>query len=399
MNNVKVNESTVILLALVFGFYAGVQGIALLPFWMGIVIESFAVSERTAGGLATLQLGVLALASLLLSTAVHRVNRKRFIRFGIGLSIFGNILSICAFSTQSLTLLFFARAITGAGEGITVATISALAAGTSNPIRTFAYLNGSMAIIAGMVFLISPILVKYFAASGFFGVMLFAGLLAICLSRYISGQAPIIQKTEVNWDFVPRAWLVLFLFGLFATVTGGVWAFAERVGTNSVDLTLQTVGIFMAIAAFAAPLGPVLANFIDTRFGRALPVACCVVLYMGVAFIFGNAVNKSMFLAGTIGHAVVAVFATTYLSAFFAYMDPSGRVAAASPAFNSVGNALGPTVMAFSLSYGTGYQALGWTAFILLSIVLLGLHPILRQSDKGEDAIDAQLTVVSSGET
>ena len=393
------NEPKIFLFALILGFYVGVQGIALLPFWMGIVVDNFAVNERTAGGLATLQLGILAVASLLLSVAVHRVNRKRFIQIGISLSVFGNILSIYAFSTQSLTLLFFARAITGAGEGITVATISALAAGTANPIRTFAYLNGSMAIIAGIVFLSSPILVEYFAASGFFGIMLFAGLLAVGYSRYITEQTTIVQKTEVDWNLGLRSWLVLLLFGLFATVTGGVWAFAERIGTNSVDLTLQTIGIFIAIAAFTAPLGPVLANYIGTQYGRALPVTCSIVLYMGVAFAFGFAINKSMFLIGTIGHALVAVFATTYLSAFFAYLDPSGRVAAASPAFNSVGNALGPTVMAYALSFGTGYQALGWTAVILLSIVLVGLLPILRQSDKEEEALDAQLTSISSGET
>ena len=391
-------EPKIFLLALILGFYVGVQGIALLPFWMGIVVDNFDVNERTAGGLATLQLSILAVASLLLSSAVHRINRKSFIQLGIVLSVIGNILSICAFSIQSLTLLFYARAITGAGEGITVATISALAAGTANPIRTFAYLNGSMAIVAGIVFLTSPILVQYFAASGFFGVMMFAGFLAFIFSRYISEQTTIVHKTELDWNLGLRSWIVLFLFGLFATVTGGVWAFAERVGTNSVSLSLQTIGIFIAIAAFAAPLGPVLANYIGTQYGRTLPVTCSVVLYAGVAFTFGFAINNPMFLIGTMGHAIVAVFATTYLSAYFAYLDPSGRVAAASPAFNSIGNALGPTVMAYSLSYGKGYQALSWTAFILLSIVLVGLIPILRQSDKEEQVLKAQLTAVSSGE-
>ena len=384
MENARENKEPMLyLIALIFGYYAGVQGIALLPFWMGIVIDSFAVSEQVAGGLATLQLGILAFASLLLSAVVHRVNRKRFIRIGIGLSVFGNILSIYAFSVQSLPVLFFARAITGAGEGITVATISALAAGTANPMRTFAYLNGFMAIIAGIVFLCSPILVKYYAASGFFGVMLFAVLLAAGFSCYLTDQIKnSIQKTEVNWNLGLKAWLVLSLFGLFAAVTGGVWAFAERVGTNSVHLSLQMMGVFIAIAAFVAPLGPVLANIIGTRFGRTLPVVCSVVLYMGVAFVFGYAVNTPMFLIGIIGHAVVAVFVTTYLSAFFAYLDPSGRIAAASPAFNSVGNALGPTIMAYSLAASTNYQVLGSTAFILLSIVLVGWFPILWQSDK-----------------
>ena len=371
--------------ALMLSYFVGSQGISLLPFWMGTVIDGFSVGEQTAGALATMQLGILGGVSLLLSAMVHRVNRKRAIMLGLALSVAGNLVSILAFSNQSLGLLFASRAATGLGEGMVLALTTALAARTAAPIRTFALLNGSMAVLAGVVFLGSPALIGEFGASGFLGVMLFAALAAGALSRHLpdARSASVDARgAPVNWSFGLRPWLVLLQFGVCATVTGGVWAFAERVGANGVDLTLQTIGNVIAIAAFAAPLGPIIANLIGARFGHSIPVAIGIVLYVGVAFAFGYASSLPLFVAGAVGHGVVAVFLSTYLSAYLAHLDPSGRVAAASPAFNAAGNALGPSIMAISLTGGLGYRPLGWTALVLLGAVLAVLAPILRKSDR-----------------
>ena len=386
-------ESVSYLAALMAGYFVGAQSIALIPFWMGTIVEGFAVDEQTAGGLATLQLGVLGAVALLLSAGVHRINRQRFIQLGVALSIAGNLVSIYAFSLRSLELLFVARTVAGVGEGLALATATALAAGTANPIRTFSLLNGCMAIMAGIVFLGLPTLIRHFAAPGFFAAMMAAGVLAASLSRYLSGStslAPAAQNRTVNWAFGLRSWLVLTMLGLCAIVTGGVWAFAERVGINSVRLSLQTVGTVMAVAAFAAPLGPLIANFIGTRFGHTVPVVTGAVLYIGVAFAFGFAFTLPIFVVGAISHAIISVFLATYLSAYMAYLDPSGRVAAASPALISAGNALGPSVMAYTLVMGSDYQALAWTAVALLGVVIGGMTPLLRQSDR-EGRIAQQL--------
>ena len=371
--------------ALLPGYLTGMQGIALLPFCIGSIIDSFDVSQGVAGGLATIQLGILAFVSLFLSSIINRVNRRWFLFIGTSISIFGNFLSIIAVVTQSIILLFVARMLTGFGEGVAVATISAVAASTVNPTRTFAYMNGYGVIIIGCVFLTSPALIESYGASGLFGIMMSIGIIAIASVSYVPNTKTSndsISKNNLNWNFGLKPWLCLLLIGAIAIATGGVWAFAERVGVQNVGLPLQNVGVMIAVAAFVTPIGPIMANLIGNRFGRTLPVTTGLALYILVAFVFAYTADPALFFIGVVGHSIVSVFLGTYLAGFFSFLDPSGRVVAASLSFTSVGNAIGPSIMAFAMVYGSGYEALGWTALFLLSLTIVCFFPILWEIDK-----------------
>ena len=371
--------------ALLPGYLTGMQGIALLPFCIGSIIDSFGVSESVAGGLATLQLGILAFVSLFLSSIIHQINRRWFLLIGIGISIIGNFLSIIAVITQSIVMLFIVRMLTGFGEGIVVATISAVAAGTLNPTRAFAYMNGYGVVIVGFVFLTSPALIENYGASGLFGIMMLIGIIAITSVGFVpltKASKNSISKNNFKWNFGFKPWICLFLLGLIAITTGGVWAFAERIGVQLVGLPLQSVGAMIALAAFITPIGPIIANILGNRFGRTLPVITGLALYILVAFIFTYTVNPTLFFIGVVGHSIVSVFLGTYLAGFFSFLDPSGRVVAASLSFTAVGNAIGPSIMACALVYGSGYEALAWTALFLLSLTIICFFPILWEVDK-----------------
>jgi predicted MFS family arabinose efflux permease len=56
--------------------------------------------------------------------------------------------------------------------------------------------------------------------------------------------------------------------------------------------------------------------------------------------------------------------------ALLAELDPSGRAPAASQAFNSLGNSLGPSVVAMALPYFQNYDAIAWLAAVVLSCAL-----------------------------
>ena len=97
---------------------------------------------------------------------------------------------------------------------------------------------------------------------------------------------------------------------------------------------------------------------------------------------FAFADTQQMYIAAVLGHAVIAAFATTFLSAFLASLDNSGRVAAAGPAFAGIGSAVGPTIMAIAIPCLPGYQAIGWVTLFLLIIVGSGFLTLTLSIDR-----------------
>jgi fucose permease len=63
---------------------------------------------------------------------------------------------------------------------------------------------------------------------------------------------------------------------------------------------------------------------------------------------------------------------TPFFLGGMANLDPSGRIAAAHPAFVTMGGAIGPMIMGYISDYG-GFSLVGWVAMltILISIPMV----------------------------
>lgn len=360
--------------ALMLGFFAGAQGIALLPFWLGASIDSFDLSDSAGGWLGSVQLGTGALVSFAVALIIHRMDRRRLLRTGAAVSILGNACAIASLNADLLEFFYVGRAVAGLGDGVILATVCAAAAGTHNPIRMFALMNGAFAVIAGVFYLSSPPFIVSHGATAIFAFMMLMTLAAAAFSSCVPkhptdspGSAPAALAAPAG--FAGISWLGLTMFGLFAVVTGGVWAYVERIGLHRIGLALDRIGVIIAIAAMLFVVGPYLADRIGMRFGHVVPLGAIFVAYGIVALAFTIAATPLLYVLAVIGHAVTCGYSTTFISALFAEMDASGRVAGASPAFNSIGNAMGPSTMGATAGLLPDYQNIGITALVLLSIV------------------------------
>ena len=378
-NGPGLQGSKALYIALIAGNCVASQSILLMPFLMGTGIDTFGLSEPQGGWLASTQLAAISVATLVVAPLVHRIDRRRVFICGLLLSILSNGISILSVSMGSVTVLFLSRALCGTGEGILIAMVFAVAAGTARPIKTFAAMNCGAAVFAALIYLTSPYLMLALGSSALFAMMLATALLSMPLARWVSvvssskGQYPASTSSR---GYSRQAITALLMFGLFACVVGGTFAFAQRIGINSVGLGLERIGLIIGVAAILTISGPWLASLLGGRIGQSIPIISSVVIYAGVALCFAFADSQQMFIAAVLLHAVVAAFATTFLSAFLASLDASGRVAAAGPAFAGMGSAAGPSIMAFVIPLLPGYQAIGWVGLFLLLIVGSGIPGI-----------------------
>lgn len=386
------NGSILLIPALILGFYVGMQGIAMMPFLIGLVVDRFAVSEATGGYMASIQLGASAFASLTVAPRLNRLNRRRLFLGGAIASCIVNLASAAILALDSLPMIFVLRGLDGIAQGIIIATVSAIAAGTTNPIRAFAFMNGGLAVTAGILFIFLPYVLQSWQLLGLFGLMaLLAGAsstIAVSVPPYYAGattdpDAGSDMASSADHPVRLTAWVVLLAFLFFTTVTGGVWAYVERIGVNAVGLDITKIGRIVSVAAFLMVAGPYLANY-TARFrpGRTLVVTLSCAAYLGVAIGLSLTTVVWLYALCVVSHTVVSGFAVTFLSALFAELDPLGRIAAASPAFNTIGNAVGPAIAGATIPMFNGYAGIGLMSSLLLVCSLAVFVFVIRSIDR-----------------
>ena len=377
------------LLALIAGAFVGMQGIVLLPVLIGASIDGFGLREQTGGYLATVQLGVAATSAFLISLRINRLSRRRLYVLGAVIACAGNMLSFIAILSKNVPLLFLSRVIEGSGEGLLIATVNAVAAGTPRPLRSFAVMNGGLAVAASSAYLLSARLLEQQGPRGLYVMMaLFAAVAALCVP-FLPADTVKASTTEGRFGFPVRAWYGQLAYTLFMLVTGGTWAFCLRLGVKNVGLSAAQVGRVISIAAALMIAGPYLANLLGKRFGWILPVTAAALAYFMVAWSFASVTSTWAFAITCVSHAVVSSFAMTIGQALLAELDPSGRAAAASPAFNSLGNSLGPSVIAMALPHFRNYDAIPWLAAVVLSCSLAIYVTVIRSLNPN-NAVAAQ---------
>lgn len=372
-------------ITLIAGNCVASQSVLLLPFWMGASIDTLGLTEQQGGWLASTQLAAISLAALIVAPMVHRIDRQRIFLYGLLLSVLSNSSSIFSVSLGSVSILFLSRALCGTGEGILIAIVFAAAAGTARPIGTFALMNCGAAVFAALFYYTSPYLIVPMGVSALYAMMLATPLLAIPLARRISEVSAAKQQHSAGSSahgYSGQSIAALIMFGLFACVVGGTFAFAQRIGINSVGLGIERIGLIISVAAILTVSGPWLASLLGNRFGQSIPIISSVALYAGVALCFAFADTQQIFIVAVLGHAITGAFAATFLSAFLASLDVSGRVAAAGPAFAGMGSAAGPAIMALAIPWLPGYQAIGWVGLFLLVIVGSGFLMLTLPIDR-----------------
>ncbi len=352
----------------------GFTGLAVEPFWVGAIVDSYGLTTAQSGRIGAVQIGFTALSSLALAPRMGVLNRRTISIVGIVLIIIGNVVSAMWINVP---VFVTSRALAGLGDGAILAAVHAAVAGTQKPDRVLALSYVALMSFAMIVYLILAALVESYGPPSIFVLVTVITIIGIPVLRWLPatvGEPP--PKSDAR---SPVNWIVVFSLlgtGVFFAAEGALWTYVERLGVN-VGLSVPQVGRALSFALALTVIGSIFAYRLGTRFGRAAPIAIGLAILAGMALVLGYSRSAPAYLLGIVLFQVVGIFVMIYLTAFLAILDRYGRVAAAAPAFRSIGNTIGPA--AGSLVVGESYTNLGWLAFCLYLVALVTLYPIGRK--------------------
>ena len=358
------------LIGILAGASIGFAAQGSLPILIGAVIDGLGVNEAAAGLLASLEIGTVALASLLLAPRIHRIPRRKLALLGARIACVGQGLAVFA---QSFETLLAARIVAGLGEGTAFAAANAALAGSVNPERLSALLALVGGAGAGVLLAVLPHIVEPWGYAGGFAALLVVNAVSLPLLRFLP-EAPDASAQPRAGHPAHRVLGVATLLAFFVLALGesAMWAFTERIGLG-VGLSRGSVGTVLAVTMVFGLVGAALAGWLGTRRGRALPLALGLT-GLGVATVFlGSAQVWTVYAAMLLLWTFTFLFVMPYLMGTAAALDKEGRWAAATIGFWSVGSALGPasagTLIAL-LSYAAVGRLVGACALVCLLLLL-----------------------------
>tara|TARA_B100000212_G_scaffold137985_1_gene103950 strand:+ start:1100 stop:2257 length:1158 start_codon:yes stop_codon:yes gene_type:complete len=365
----------------------GLIGILLCAFSAPLImpLNIIAISERfieatngQIGTIATFETLSISIASIVLSRIVNRLDRKKIFITSAILVIFGNILTILA---PSLNYVILARIISGLGSGAIVATVVATIARGSNAQMTFALLNSGVGVMGVLLPFCLPIIIASNGMNGAYSFHLFISLFIFLFISLLALSSESENKQNTISSYKGYAgWASMLGTSLIFLGHAGIFAFSAKIGATLGISVIQVGYVFMA-GGLLTIFGPLLAGFIGQRFGSLVPCLILITILLVTGIILANVKSALIFFIAVPLCGMIPMILTPFFLGGMAKLDPSGSLAAAHPAFSTMGGAAGPVVMGYTIDMA-GFTSIGW---VLILMVLIGTPLIsmgLIEADK-----------------
>ncbi|SDI49620.1 Predicted arabinose efflux permease, MFS family [Paraburkholderia steynii] len=350
---------------------AGMVDMVALPVWVGNLVQRYGFNSQQAGGIVTLFLTGVVLASVLLAPRFDRLPRRWIPAIGYGISAIG---FLCASVVKEFGSLAALHVVSGLGVGVGLSFIHGTMGCSQNPHRIFAYAQAALGLFAVGFLGVVPQALSALGGSALFVV--FAGVMslaAVCAAAgFPAEDRTCIGQTSARQSetHVPRAtWFAVGGVLVLTLNQAMMFSFLERIGidrhfgTDRVNFVLLTTGI---VGLFPALIAAVLQRRLDAR-------AVALTAPWAQAALALTVTNAATFLpyalAGSI-YPFVTLFAHTFLFGLIARIDQSGRAVASTPAMIMSGSAVGP-LLAGTLALGMGYWAIGICVVLFAAVSTL----------------------------
>ena len=365
----------------------GLIGILLCAFSAPLImpLNIIAISQRfidatngQIGTIATFETLSITVASIILSRIVNRLDRRKIFITSAILVILGNILTILS---PTFSYVILARVISGLGSGAIVATVVATIARGSNAQMTFALLNSGVGVMGVLLPFCLPIIIASNGMNGAYSFHLFISLFTFLFISFLtlSSSADDNQNTVSSYKGY-AGWASMIGTSLIFLGHAGIFAFSAKIGATLGISVIQVGYVFMA-GGLLTIFGPLLAGFIGQRFGSLFPCLILITILLVTGIILANVTSALIFFIVVPLCGMIPMILTPFFLGGMAKLDPSGSLAAAHPAFSTMGGAAGPVVMGYTIDMA-GFTSLGW---VLIVMVIVGTPLIslgLLEADK-----------------
>ncbi len=357
--------------ALMVAHCAGMVDLVALSIWVGVLTTHYGFDAQQAGGLPTLFLTGVVLASVVLAPRFRQLPGRKVASVGFGISALG---FWAAAGTTDYVVLAVLHALSGVAAGAALSVTHGTIARSTNPHRLFALVGIALGVFAVVFLGGTPQLIAALGGSALFHA--FAGVMTVgAVASALAFPSPAPLPVEAAHGETPLPSLPkVVLFGIagiasMTLVQAMTFSFLENVGIHR-GFTQQAInGVLIAIG-FVNLLPAALAALLEKRLAarRVVLIGPLVQVALAATIMLSPAFGPYAFAGSVL--AAVMVFTHTFAFGLLARIDTSGRALAATPAMLMVGSAIGP-FLGGTLITLFGYEALAAAAACLAVTAVL----------------------------
>ena len=347
-----------------------------MPVWTTVLSSEYSITEIGVGWIAGFEMLGFAIGSFGFSQKGHVSNARNLCFLGMGIFVLANLSMLFVESFLSVIVI---RSICGLCEGVIVAFAARGAIETKAPEKTYGMMNASIGLIGGAFLVSTPFTNGLFGPRSVFISFAIVGLLTATLVRNI----PVICKSDSprsNLGAFNRVFLSLLFGGItLATLVDlGLWAFVDFKALDlELDIAFRTT--IFATTAVLSVLGSGVSIIVGARFGYLIPMILSTVA-MAVCAVTVGISSTGLQLALGIAFLIFSFqVLIPFVMGYCAYVDPDGKLVGIVTALLGIGQALGPPVAGYVLSFG--FVALGIVFGILCFVSSFMFWAALNRSE------------------
>jgi len=338
------------------------------PFLTMAIMASLLLSEDQTGLVLSIELTVVAFTSAFLSKFALLVALRKILITGLVILIAGNMMSVMA---ESLDSLISYRVIAGFGAGLLLLGVNIGVAATPDPVRAFGFANTAGLIAAVILSLILPSLIDLYGLTGAYGALVVLALLCLPL---IFLYKPVIQTVKTDAILTPldikTSKIIMLIVALLLTpaIYLSFYVFLGPIGTST-GLSMQFIGILLAIGQIEGVAAAAFASWLGSRFGILKPMMIALIVQTLAIVIATNTTIDWLFSTCFLVLNALFLFAMPYQLGIGAALDNTGRLAAIAAGAFYFGAAIGPILGGYLISQ-FGSSSIGIVACVGMVIAL-----------------------------
>jgi predicted MFS family arabinose efflux permease len=343
----------------------------LLPMLVGGLVDHRGFSERQAAYVASMEFGAIALSTLSALYWLHRIAWVRVAAAGMAVLVVGNLATVFITDFHAFASI---RGVTGLASGCCMTLALTGIGQTARADRNFGLFVSAQLLFASIALWGLPYLFKWLGVNAAYGLLcLLAFIVLSILVRWIPSDRINVELNKTGGTlivWIPALFILAAVFS-FNIAQSAFWAFIERIG-NFGGLNPRQTGVALGIAALGGLSGALTATWINTRFGRLLPLAAALLIQLTVLAVLKGELTLGFFALLATVYYFSWNLTIPYQFGLLAEFDRDGRAIVFCSFLVSAGLSIGPALVGQTLT-GENYISVNWiaAAFCVVSYSLL----------------------------
>jgi predicted MFS family arabinose efflux permease len=354
---------------------AGMVDMVALPIWVGTLVAHYKFDPQQSGGLVTLFLMAVVLASITLAPRFDQMPRRWMASIGYAVTA---IAFFIASKTEVYPALAALHFIGGLGVGCGLSFTHGSIGRSTNPHRLFALAQFAVGAFSVMFFGGVP---KLIAVNGgqalflVFAILMLIAVIATGLAFPVGEVRSAEMQAHHGASKIPKAaWFAILGVLLLTLNQAMMFSFVERIGVDH-NFGQDRVNMVLVIAGFITLLPAIIAAALQTTISARTVGILASCTQAVLALTITQAQSYEIYAVAAGFYVFVMIFSHVFLFGLIAKLDPSGRAVASTPAMVMAGSAIGP-FLGGTLVVTFGYTAIGYAVVVIGLVAAIFLSRI-----------------------